>query len=105
MRSQEDALDTDKFQKWFISATLDCMSFSSKEKLWGKRLLLLVVVSLLVMGITGQMDFNYPFQTCDTGTGLKKRVCDITDTGQVLMLVLLVIAGILIWHFADERKK
>jgi hypothetical protein len=80
-----------------------CMSLSPKQKLWGKRLLLLMVASFLIMVFSRRMDISDPFGGCDGY--YKACMVDMESIGQLYMFVLLTLGGGLIWHFADERKK
>jgi len=88
------------------------MNLSQNQKLWGKRLLLLAVVSLLIMTIAGQIDMSHPFKekvSCLNRyiptIGERRQACYESDIGQVITFILHIAAGTLIWHFVDEKKK
>jgi len=78
------------------------MNLSQQQKrLWGKRLVLLAVVSLLIMALSGQMDLSDPFQGCESWNACTG---DREGSGQLLMFILFVLGGGLVWHFVDEKK-
>jgi len=81
-----------------------------KQKLWGKRLIFIIVVIFLIMSITGQMDLNHPFayycsESRTYGIEARGGKCSGINNEEVLIFLLYATAGSLMWHFADERKK